>query len=32
MLLIKEGTPFEWVDVGDWTDVGTIADLEKVNC
>ena len=31
MLLIKEGTPFEWVDVGDWTDVGTIADLERVN-
>jgi len=31
MRLIEEGTPFEWVDVGDWIDVGTISDLDKVN-
>lgn len=32
MQLIKEGASFEWIDVGDWVDVGTIADLERVNC
>lgn len=30
-LLISQGVPFEWVDVGQWLDIGTKEDLEKAN-